>query len=229
MDRDKELTENLIKYSEKIGIDIIGFADPKYYDKFKKKNRPEKFLEGAQTVIIVGIYLYDIILDAWSQDQNTGKSFHYLDSIIENLLRLLKDYLREKEYESKVIPYNPGLFLKDSAALAGIGPIGKNNLLLTEEFGSQIRLRALVTKAPLLTGSPIEQSKYCFECNKCVDSCPVDALSEGIYNRDVCFSYNLANLRKLSKYTAIWCNICIECCPVGKKSKGSNLEGYSTD
>jgi len=142
---------------------------------------------------------------------------------------LLKDYLREKEYESKVIPYNPGLFLKDSAALAGIGPIGKNNLLLTEEFGSQIRLRALVTKAPLLTGSPLEQSKYCFECNKCVDSCPVDALSEGIYNRDVCFSYNLANLRKLSKYTAIWCNICIECCPVGKKSKGSNLEGYSTD
>ena len=62
MDRDKELTEDLIKYSKKIGIDIIGFADPKYYDKFKKKNQPDKFLEGAQTVIIVGIYLYDIIL-----------------------------------------------------------------------------------------------------------------------------------------------------------------------
>ena len=226
MDRDKELTEDIIKYSKKIGIDIIGFADPKYYDKFKNKNRPDKFLEGTQTVIIVGIYLYDIILDAWSQDQNTGKSFHYLDSVIENRLRLIKEHLEEKGYESKIIPYNPGLFLKDSAALAGIGPIGKNNLLITEDFGSQVRLRGLVTNAPLLTGKPIEVSKYCVECKNCVDSCPVDALSKGIYNRDACLTYNLANLRKLSKYTAIWCNVCIECCPVGKKSTHSNLEGY---
>ena len=112
MDRDNQLTENLTKYSGKIGIDIIGFADPKYYDKFKEMNQPVKFLEGAQSVIIVGIYLYDIILDAWSQDQNTGKSFHYLDSVIENRLRLIKEYLLEKGYESEVIPYNPGLFLK---------------------------------------------------------------------------------------------------------------------
>lgn len=229
MEKDKELTKEIIKYSKKIGFDIIGFADPKYYDKFQKKNRPEKFLKGAQTVIIVGIYLYDIILDAWSQDQNTGKSFHYLDSVIENRLRLIKDYLQEKGYESKIIPYNPGLFLKDSAALAGIGPIGKNNLLVTEEFGSQIRLRGLVTIAPLVPGTPIEKSRYCLECNKCIESCPVDALAEGIYNRDACFSYNLANLRKLSKYTSIWCNLCIESCPVGKKSKGSNIEGYFTN
>jgi epoxyqueuosine reductase QueG len=229
MSGDKQLTENILKYSKKIGIDIIGFADPKLYNKFKNKNRPDKFLEGAQTVIIVGIYLYDIILDAWSQDQNTGKSFHYLDSVIENRLRLIKEYLAEKGYESKIIPYNPGLFLKDSAALAGIGPIGKNNLLITENFGSQVRLRGLVTNAPLLTGTPIEESKYCIKCNKCVDSCPVDALSQGTYNRDSCLTYNLANLRKLSKYTAIWCNVCIESCPVGKKSTSSNLEGYFAD
>ncbi len=34
-----------------------------------------------------------------------------------------------------------GAFLKDSAHLAGLGVIGKNNLLVTPEFGTRVRLR----------------------------------------------------------------------------------------
>ena len=34
-----------------------------------------------------------------------------------------------------------GTFLKDSAVLAGLGVIGKHNLLVTPEFGSDLRLQ----------------------------------------------------------------------------------------
>lgn len=229
MDKDKELTADLIKFSKKIGIDIIGFADPKYYNKFAKINRPERFLKDAKTVIILGIHLYDIILDAWSQDQKTGKSFHYLDSILENRCYSLKDFLSKKGYNSVIISYNPGLFLKDSSAIAGIGPIGKNNLLITKEFGSQVRLRAMVTNASLSTGQPITESEYCKQCNICIESCPAKAFVNGKYVKDICLSYNLSNLKKLSNYTSIWCNICIESCPVSKKSVKSSLQGYFTE
>jgi epoxyqueuosine reductase QueG len=226
MERNQKLTEDLIKYSSQIGIDIIGFANPKEFKSFKEENRPETYMKDGLTVIIIGIYLYDIILDAWSEDQTTGKSFHYLDSILESRAHSLKDFLLIKSYKSKIISYKPGLFLKDSAALAGIGPIGKNNLLISKKFGPQVRLRAIVTEAPLVTGISIEKSKYCEECNICIAKCPAKALTSEGYNKEACLSYNLANLRKLSDYTSIWCNICIETCPHSKKSRESNIKGY---
>lgn len=231
MNDEIRLTKELVAYSEQIGIDLIGFADPNLFIDYSDDKNPSYYLKPytPKTVVIIGIYLYDIILDAWSQDQSTNKSFHYLDSVIENRLHLIKDFLSEMSYLSEIIPYNPGLFLKDSAALAGIGPIGKNNLIITEEYGSQVRLRALVTNSPLKLGTPIRESKYCKECSICIDKCPANALSEGRYNKKSCLAYNLKNLRKLSETTAIWCNICIEVCPVGKKSPRSSLKGHFSD
>ena len=49
MERDQKLTEDLIKFSEKIGIDIIGFANPKDFERFSEKNRPEAYLKDVQT------------------------------------------------------------------------------------------------------------------------------------------------------------------------------------
>ena len=226
MERDQKLTEDIIKLSSRIGIDIIGFADPELYIRYKEEHRPNNYLKNSQTVIIIGIYLYDIILDAWSRDQTNGKNFHYLDSILESRAHNIKDFLIKKGYKSKIISYSPGLFLKDSAALAGLGPIGKNNLFISKKFGSQVRLRAIVTEAPLLTGIPIENSEYCKNCNICFSKCPAEALTDEGYSRQACESYCLSNLRKLSEYTSIWCNICIEVCPHSRKSEPSNIKGY---
>jgi len=226
MERDQKLTEDIIKLSSRIGIDIIGFADPELYIRYKEEHRPSNYLNNAQTVIIIGIYLYDVILDAWSRDQMTDKSFHYLDSILESRAHKIKDFLIEKGYNSRIISYSPGLFLKDSAALAGLGPIGKNNLFISKKFGSQVRLRAIVTEAPLLTGIPNENSEYCKDCNICFSKCPADALTDEGYNRQACESYCLSNLRKLSDYTSIWCNICIAACPHSKKGELSNIKGH---
>ncbi|MFX1496945.1 MAG: hypothetical protein ACFFBH_05440 [Promethearchaeota archaeon] len=226
MKRDQKLTDHLIRFAHKIGIDLIGFAHPKGYERFKKENRPETFLENVNTVIVIGIHVYDIILDAWSQDQATGKSFHYLDSILESRAYRIKDFLFQKTYNSIILPYSPGLFLKDSAALAGLGPIGKSNLFISKNFGSQVRLRAIVTEAPLKTGNPTIGNECCKGCELCIVNCPAKALTSDGYNKQACLSYNIANLRMLSDYTSIWCNICIEICPYSKKGLKSNLKGY---
>ncbi len=219
MDQDQEFTNKVIDYSKKVGIDIIGFADPNLFDRFQEENKPNSFLKDLTTVIIVGIHLYDIMLDVWSKNEEIGKSVQFADSVLKNYCNSLSKFLFKQGFESKIIPYNPGLYLKDSAALAGIGPIGKNNLLITEEFGSQVRLRAIVTTAPLVLGKPIYESKFCEECNLCVDSCPADAFNNGSYDKNICLDYNYYNWKKLSNYTRLWCNKCIESCPVGKINK----------
>jgi len=199
-----------------IGIDLVGFANPEFFDKYRLDNRPHAFLENPKSIVIVGLHLYDLLLDAWSKDENKNVNYHFADSILVNQCHKIKNFLAKNSFKSKIIPYKPGLFLKEAAALAGIGPIGKNNLLITAKYGSQVRLRALATEAPLLKGNPTYESIYCIDCDICVEACPANAFSEGKYNKDACLAYCLANLKKLSDNTVVWCNICIESCPIGK-------------
>ncbi|MBY8988093.1 MAG: epoxyqueuosine reductase [Candidatus Lokiarchaeota archaeon] len=212
----KKLTDEFNAYCNKIGIDIIGFSDPTKFNKFDKEYKPDSYLKKSKTVIVIGFHLYDLSLDAWSKDEKKEKSYHFTDSILVNQCHQIKSFLAKRGFKSKIISYEPGLYLKDAAVLAGIGPIGKNNLIITKKFGSQVRLRALVTEAELWYGTPIHESVYCRYCNICVDSCPAGALERGKYNKDLCRNYCLANLKYISENTVIWCNKCIESCPVGK-------------
>ena len=213
----KNLSDKLTAYCEKIGVDIVGFCDPAKFNIFEIAHTPESFLKDSKTVIVIAFYLFDLGLDAWSKDKENDRNFHFADSILLGQCHQIKSFLAKCGFKSKIIPYKPGLYLKDAAALAGIGPIGKNNLLITEKFGSQERLRALATNAELLYGKTISESRYCKNCSICVDSCPADALKEGNYNEVLCRKYCLENLKDLSDDTVLWCNICIEMCPIGKR------------
>jgi len=200
-------------------VDVVGFADPDLFSRFPEENRPQAYLNEVQTVIIIGLHLYDLTLDAWNYYQEENRSYQFADSIIENMANKISLFLTKMNYNSVVIKYLPGLFLKDSAALAGMGPIGKNNLLITPLYGSQVRLRGVVTEAPLICGDPIIESEYCKTCNACIESCPANAFPEGKYVKAICNEWATSNWEILSDHTVIWCNICIESCPISKKEK----------
>lgn len=83
------------------------------------------------------------------------------------------------------------------AVESGLGFIGKSNLLVTERFGSRIRLASVLTDAPFETGSPIKC--LCGECDLCVKACPSGAISgkeyvlgearESIFNAAKCSEF----------------------------------------
>jgi epoxyqueuosine reductase QueG len=219
MKRNTELTEDLEAYKEEIGLDLIGFADPAHFNRYSKFQQPSSYLSEVKTVILLGMHLYDLTLDTWSRDPKSGKEFHFLDLILENLGNKVEKFLKDKGFETLLLPYSPGLFLKEVGALAGLGPIGKNNLLLTKDYGPQIRLRALTTSAPLTVGTPINESEFCKNCEKCLQACPAEAFVDGKYHKELCLQYSLDNLKYLSRHSKIWCNKCIEVCPVGKNKK----------
>jgi epoxyqueuosine reductase len=79
-----------------------------------------------------------------------------------------------------------GAFLKDASVLAGLGVIGKNNLLVTPEFGSHVRLRGIFMEAELEPTGPIDFDP-CNGCDMpCHSSCPREAVRSGAYERAVC-------------------------------------------
>jgi epoxyqueuosine reductase len=83
-----------------------------------------------------------------------------------------------------------GAFLKDSAHLAGLGVIGKNNLLVTPEFGTRVRLRGIFIEAKLEPTGPINFDP-CNGCPMpCHKACPRDAFRNGSFGREYCKQEN---------------------------------------
>lgn len=63
---------------------------------------------------------------------------------------------------------------KTVAVRAGLGWIGKCALLVTEAYGSAVRISSLVTDAPLVCGVPV--LPRCGGCARCEQYCPAGAV-----------------------------------------------------
>jgi epoxyqueuosine reductase len=65
---------------------------------------------------------------------------------------------------------------KTIALLAGLGWIGKHNLLVTPEFGSAVSICTVLTDAPVKTELHSPASSLCGDCSICLDICSPGAL-----------------------------------------------------
>ena len=101
----------------------------------------------------------------------------------------------EAEFDIKAysLPYQiefGGAFLKDSSHLAGLGVIVKNNLLVTPEFGTRVRLRGMFIEAELEPTDPIDFNP-CNGCDRpCHKACPRNAFRSGSFERPFCAKEN---------------------------------------
>jgi len=217
-----ELKRLVQEKSIKWGADLIGFANIARFNRYQEENRPPV---STKTVIVLAIWMEDPILDLWLHPkswENQGKpSRAFEDEILRGVSLRLSLLLEREGYEAAPASYEPGLYLKEAGVLAGLGNIGKNNLLITEKYGPRIRLRAVNTNASLEPDPIIKNMDFCRECAKCIDACPANALSTGKYSKDACLSYCQNNLRKVSLYSVLWCMECSDVCPIGLPIKKS--------
>jgi epoxyqueuosine reductase len=89
--------------------------------------------------------------------------------------------------ETHKMPYHVehgGIYLKDAAVLAGLGCIGRNNLLVTPELGSRVRLRAMLLEDELTPTGPIALDP-CDGCEElCRKACPQNAYEKKVLSSD---------------------------------------------
>lgn len=106
---------------------------------------------------------------------------------------------------------------KKIAILAGLGWIGKSNLLVTPEYGSAFCMCTVLTNAPLpIENKPMIISK-CGDCTICKDICPTSAIHGTIWkqglNRDFI----------VDVYHCVGCLKCLVYCPWTQKYMYNNL------
>jgi epoxyqueuosine reductase len=116
-----------------------------------------------------------------------------------------------------------GVLLKDASVLAGLGVIGKNNMLLTPQHGPRVRLRAMFLDVALEPTGPTDFNP-CGECSApCFDACPQQAFRSGRYERKYCQIQMRKDEDNPHYYNdrpegihVRYCRACELACPVGR-------------
>jgi epoxyqueuosine reductase len=118
---------------------------------------------------------------------------------------------------------------KMAATLAGLGWIGKCDLLITREFGAAVRWATVLTDAPLSVGVPVTESR-CGACRACVEVCPGHACSgrnwrqgmtrEELWDPRACMAGMKAVNARLGVSVGI-CGMCVAACPWTRRYLGA--------
>jgi epoxyqueuosine reductase len=183
----------------------------------------------AKSVLILGFYHPEDEpqLDWWDGGNTMGNR-----RLIE-ISGYLKKWLKEKKGLSALaLPYHVergGLFLKDAAVIAGLGIVGRSNLLLNPEWGPRIRFRSILIEETLEPTGPIEGFSPCESCSEiCHSACPKDAFSTGVYCRPDCtaqLNADIANKMRDGRQVGEdgepnvvikYCRACELVCPAGE-------------
>jgi epoxyqueuosine reductase len=100
---------------------------------------------------------------------------------------------------------------KRIAVAAGLGWLGRNNLLVTPQFGAQVRLVTILTNLELDPDRPLKQD--CGSCHACIAACPAKAIGEtpAEFKHLDCFALlkEFQSKRYVSQYI---CGLCVRAC-----------------
>ena len=150
-----------------------------------------------------------------------------LEGIVTQLEALLRER-GEAYYVPPVAQANETELLapfsfKYAATRAGLGWIGRNDVVITRRYGPRVRLSAVLVDAPFAYGQPILESACPEDCRKCVEICPCKALKgitwEASRLRAEIIDYHRCNrmrsalIPRLGRKSA--CGLCLAACPFG--------------
>ncbi|KXG78951.1 tRNA epoxyqueuosine(34) reductase QueG [Thermotalea metallivorans] len=248
-----KLEDKIKHYAMEIGIDLIGFASAESFERIgkiqacrkkrghlsgfeeqdiEKRKNPLLTMENTKTIIAaaVGYYMPE---EPWTEAGDEpageiarvawGRDYH---QILREKLKMLMAYIEgiAGSFDYKIYVDTGPLSDREVAFRAGIGWFGKNNMLITEKYGSWVFLGYALTSLELEPDRPLE--KQCLDCQACIRACPGGALAEGFaMNEKRCLSYitqakeeiDEEMKRKLAN-RIYGCDVCQGVCPQNRSA-----------
>ncbi len=210
----------LSKFCQKEGIDLFGVADINGI-KGEFKISP-KTMENLDKAVCLGVMLSGAILSEIETVPTKLYFHHYkiVNSLLDQVALKLCNIIQKKGYFALAIPATQIIDWEKNTAhlshrrlgvLAGLGWIGRNNLLVNEELGSQFRLVSVLTNMPLKIDKSVKND--CGVCKLCIKVCPSGAIQESSADFDhvKCFGA-LKTFQSQRQVEQFVCGICVNIC-----------------
>ncbi len=168
----------------KHGVDFMSFVDI--------SGLHMELSQGFPSAVVFGFALSKDFIIAMRDGVKTERDeFVDMEKAADNLADELAEYIqvlgykaysqseRSNELNNNYDPKTRTSRLphKTIARLGGLGYIGKNNLLITEEYGCAIAMCSVLTDAPIKPKPHIINEGQCGACFICRDICPGQAIT----------------------------------------------------
>ncbi|MFC2165231.1 hypothetical protein ACFLT2_09575 [Acidobacteriota bacterium] len=228
MTEERKNYEHLKRIALDSGFNLFGVADvSNIRSEFNlDKTTITKFHRG----ISLGKKLLDAIMDE-IKDKPTSLYFHHyrqLNFFLDRGAFLIASEIQALGFKSLPIPASQIIDWKKQQShvshkkigcLAGLGWIGRSNLLVNQDIGSRFRMVTVLTDMPLSVADPNEGN--CGQCRQCIPVCPAHAIDVDPQNFDhwACFE-KLKEFRNSGIVGQYICGVCIQACPGIKRARG---------
>jgi len=191
-------TKNYLIKAKELGIDVPPIDYPTMV--ILGLAYPKRLIKNTDTYLVPSFYTF-------------GSDYH---QVLKDRIDIVAKKLPYR-YQAGVDnhPYNERL----AAVLAGMGYFAKNQLIIHPEFGTYFFLGIVFMDINMRDEIIFETTDDCGTCTKCIDACPVHALSEHGFEMNRCMSHYNQTKRILSdaeidsNYALFGCDICQMVCP----------------
>jgi len=223
-----------IKHLAKLfGADIVGITeiDERWHyatrvDTRDMSEAPNDLPEGMTHVIVMGHSMDFDLVETYPSalaGASTGREYSHEAAICIQLAA----YIRGLGYEATASMNDTALVIP-YAIKAGLGEYGRNQMVLTPEFGPRVRFSKIFTSLPLVADvpKPLGLTRYCQSCTICADACPPKALPWGAPDMGPASPSTIKGVKKWSanceKCFGYWakirtdCAICMRVCPFNR-------------
>ena len=250
------LKEEIIEFCKELDLDTIGFIKMRKFEElrsnlenYKEKGFYNEFAEediekrinplveypwGKTIISIAFPYFHKgTYSDNGFSVYTRGHDYHYvvnkyLNKIIEFIS--LKGGKAEAFCDSNLLPE------RYIAYLAGVGFVGKNNMIITKKYGSYVFLGEIITDLEIETDErnylELKEFNECGECTICLGKCPTKAIKENEKNSNICLSYITQRKNIEDKWfkalngRIFGCDSCQMSCPYNKSIEYSKIEEF---
>jgi epoxyqueuosine reductase QueG len=213
-------------YARDLGFSLFGVADiASLRDSFLL---PESVRRRYPAAVALGKRLLEAVLED-ILDRPTPLYFHHyrqINAFLDRGAFLFASRIQDLGFAalpiaaSQIIDWQKQLghvSHKAVGRLAGLGWIGRNNLLVHSDLGSRFRLVTVLTDMPLSFDSAMPFG--CGSCRACVDACPAGAISEKPEDFDHRRCYEkLDEFRRQHLVSQHICGVCVKACRGRRRS-----------
>ncbi|MDP2911371.1 MAG: 4Fe-4S double cluster binding domain-containing protein [Candidatus Omnitrophota bacterium] len=215
-----QLKDELRDFAFSLGISLFGVACVKPIKK--------EFLFSGETLrdldytISLGLRLSDGVLEDITSFPTKIYFHHYrqANAILDQIAFKVSNFIQSKGCRALPVPASQivdwekqtsHLSHKKIGELAGLGFIGRNNLLVNPEIGARFRLVTILTNMPLESDQKLKEN--CGECRACISVCPAGAIKEKREDFDhiKCFE-KLKEFRDKRLVDQFVCGVCVKAC-----------------
>jgi epoxyqueuosine reductase len=174
------LTAQVKDTARLFGADLVGVCnvDERWIYSHNRSGDPIEIPAACDRAIVMAIAM---------DRPSVGTSPQYLSAAATGVgyskmaftIACMAEFLRNLRYTA--IPMGNDTALSVPLAIqAGLGQMGRNGLLTTQEFGSCVRLCKVFTDLPLVPDEPIDFGlpEFCKTCRRCADACEPGAISQ---------------------------------------------------